>query len=291
MSGLRLLGDDAMTARTITETGEDVRLSALPDRRYNATTHGVLSRHTVLPWEDGAEYEGLLQSFLAEYNPTGPTEEHLVEEIAGIVWRKRRLRMAEGVAYRETLRDKVRGSANSTDYLRDRDRARMVEAACVDIAGPNFNGKCSDLSEAITSDNASTKEELADIEALLKAVGRARKLLKAEDPTSYPRALASLGRVTREWWAEELEEADPEEGYKPVAEHLAEFLEREAEPHLMKELAGLRVREPVRDFALASSLDPIKMDNLARYETHLDRKLERTLAMLLRIQELHKQGD
>ena len=58
--------------------------------RFNALRHGVLSRHTVLPWEDRGEYEALLDAVAAEQAPEGPTEEHLVEELAGIIWRKRR---------------------------------------------------------------------------------------------------------------------------------------------------------------------------------------------------------
>jgi hypothetical protein len=50
--------------------------------RFNALRHGVLSRHTVLPWEDGEEYRSLLEALVAEHNPRGPTEEHLVEELA-----------------------------------------------------------------------------------------------------------------------------------------------------------------------------------------------------------------
>ena len=68
--------------------------------RFNALRHGVLSRHTVLPWEDGEEYLLLLGAFVAEHKPQGPTEEHLVEELAGILSRKRRLRLAEAAAHR-----------------------------------------------------------------------------------------------------------------------------------------------------------------------------------------------
>ena len=63
--------------------------------RFNALRHGVLSVHTVLPWEDKAEYEALLNALVEEHVPHGPTEEHLVEEIAGVFWRKGRLRLAE----------------------------------------------------------------------------------------------------------------------------------------------------------------------------------------------------
>jgi hypothetical protein len=77
--------------------------------RFNALRHGVLSRHTVLPWEDRSEYESLLGALVAEHMPDGPTEEHLVEELAGIIWRKRRLRMAEAAVYREKLRHDATG--------------------------------------------------------------------------------------------------------------------------------------------------------------------------------------
>ena len=63
--------------------------------RFNALKHGVLSRYTVLPWENADEYAVLMASLVAEHRPNGPTEEHLVEELAGILWRKLRLRLAE----------------------------------------------------------------------------------------------------------------------------------------------------------------------------------------------------
>src|SRR5215472_4081834 len=55
--------------------------------RFNAVRHAVLSKHIVLAWEDAAEYQSLLGALVQEYAPQGPTELHLVEEIAGIIWR------------------------------------------------------------------------------------------------------------------------------------------------------------------------------------------------------------
>src|SRR5215510_4969895 len=71
--------------------------------RFNALRHGVLSRYTVLPWESTDEYRAVVEALVAEHGPQGPTEEHLVEEIAGILWRKRRLRLAEAAAHRRGL--------------------------------------------------------------------------------------------------------------------------------------------------------------------------------------------
>ena len=68
--------------------------------RFNALRHGVLSVHTVLPWEDKAEYGALLNALVEEYLPHGPSEEHLVEEI---IWRKRRLRLAEAASHRRGI--------------------------------------------------------------------------------------------------------------------------------------------------------------------------------------------
>ena len=76
--------------------------SSYETTRFNALRHGVLSRHTVLPWEDRSEYQSLLNALVVEHAPDGPTEEHLVEELAGTIWRKRRLRMAEAAVYRES---------------------------------------------------------------------------------------------------------------------------------------------------------------------------------------------
>src|SRR5438132_12677836 len=72
--------------------------------RFNALRHGVLSQYTVLPWEDEDEYRALTEALAAEHSPEGPTEEHLVEELAGIIWRKRRLRLAESAVYHRALK-------------------------------------------------------------------------------------------------------------------------------------------------------------------------------------------
>jgi len=73
--------------------------------RFNALRHGILSRYTVLPWEDADEYSTLLTALIAEHSPHGPTEEHLVEELAAVLWRKRRLRMAEAASHRRGLEE------------------------------------------------------------------------------------------------------------------------------------------------------------------------------------------
>ena len=50
-------------------------------------------------------------------------------------------------------------------------------------------------------------------------------------------------------------------------------------------------RPAVRDQAFGEALDPVKIERLCRYEVHLDRKLERTLAMLLKLKELRRTAE
>src|SRR3954447_22874065 len=90
---------------TETTTALPVETGGTKITRFNALRHGVLSRYTVLPWEDPEEYQTLVAALVAEHAPQGPTEEHLVEELAGILWRKRRLRLAEAAAHRRGLDD------------------------------------------------------------------------------------------------------------------------------------------------------------------------------------------
>jgi hypothetical protein len=48
-------------------------------------------------------------------------------------------------------------------------------------------------------------------------------------------------------------------------------------------------RPLIREQAFGDALEPKKLERLGRYEVHLDRKLERMLAMLLRLKELRRE--
>jgi hypothetical protein len=91
-------------------------------------------RATVLPWEDEGEYQTLLNALVAEHTPKGPTEEHLVEELAGIFWRKRRLRLAEAAVYRDKLRRDATSYAGGAQHQPDRSSEYSLRPSV--IAGP-----------------------------------------------------------------------------------------------------------------------------------------------------------
>ena len=160
--------------------------------RFNAVRHGVLSEATVLPWEDEAEYAKLLEALVEEYRPRGPTEDHLVEEIAGVIWRKRRLRLAEAGSYWKNV-DKA------TDFSSDSfDKRRVLPTL-----------------DALLTTPAGTAKDIAKVQNRLTAVSRARDILMAGKAGAYKAAMAELDERTKAHWQEqiapELEDLDEDE--------------------------------------------------------------------------------
>ena len=246
--------------------------------RFNALKHGVLSRYTVLPWEDAEEYGALVVALTTEHSPRGPTEEHLVEELAGILWRKRRLRLAEAAAYR-------RGLSGTLASHRE-----TVKVALVHLDATDQSERVVDAIRATVDQTAEDIREMEEDEAMTR---RALDLLSSTRNDAYEAALASLRDDTREWW-EGVLDGDPGElyeGEEPAtadAESLRRFLEGDVLSWFENRRKELSNRPLIREQAFGESLDPNKLERLGRYEVHLDRKLERILSMLLRLQDLRR---
>jgi hypothetical protein len=153
--------------------------------RFNALRHGVLSRYTVLPWENTDEYQTLVAALVAEHAPQGPTEENLVEELAGVLWRKRRLRLAEAAAHR-------RGLENSFSSYRETAKAALAHITKAD--------KTVDVSEAVHATPADTEEEICDLDDDEAMTRRALEILESQRNDAYEAALAELREDTQEWW-------------------------------------------------------------------------------------------
>jgi hypothetical protein len=117
--------------------------------------------------------------------------------------------------------------------------------------------------------------------------------LAGRSSSAYARALAALREDTQQWWTDQLacdledygEEQTP---YAADAESLRRFLETEILPWFDKRKRELYYRPQIRAQAIGEAFDPGRLDGFIRYEVHLDRKLERILAMLLRLQDLRR---
>ena len=259
--------------------------------RFNAVKHGILSNDTVLPWEDPEEYEGLLGSFVKEHGPIGPTEEHLVEELAGIIWRKRRLRLAETATFRRGLKDTVEEGIPRPHLLLTPVTYSSSATAALISAGQHVYPVNTDVTEAIHCDAEEAAQQADELRAASAQARKALRLLRDGKDKAYERALSALNPETRELWRKSLGEGagelDP--NYTTTADGLAEWIENQGQPQLQNRLVVLEHRDAIRTQAFGDAFKPEQLENLARYETHLDRKLEHTLAMLVKLQQLRRE--
>lgn len=236
--------------------------------RFNALKHGVLSRHVVLPHEDRGEFDDLLAALAMEHQPGGATELHLVEELAGILWRKRRVLMAEGAYINQGLK----GAARNAESV-------IPSAAPFEMG---LSGKDTDLRDLLDLTPEEVSERQRDAKHDLEATQKAASMLRRGGANAYEKALRALQPDSREWWQSYVED----EEYLPTAEGLAQFIREHLEPLCIGIEKEARHHEAIKAQTLGEGLQVYRLEKLNRYETHLDRKFERTLAMLLKLKEL-----
>jgi len=251
--------------------------------RFNSIRFGLRSAYTVLPWENREAYEALCQALIDHHNPVGPTETHLVAEVAGIIWRQQRVRMAEGAVYRKELAEEVRNNYRAED---------SVQAAIVGKAPACLRmGK---VSLASTVGPAEDRAAIAQAAEALKQVMKIRAKLEKE--TDYAKALTRLPEEVRETYEIEYlgEQLELDDGtqftYEKLPGDLVFYLDNELIPRLEAQAMQHRYAEDIANQLKGQAFNPEKLELIGRYETHLDRKLERMLAMLLKMQELRLKG-
>ena len=213
--------------------------------------------------------------------PQGPTEEHLVEELAHIFWRKRRLRLAEAAAHRRGL-GKVLSLSNFEN---------TPEGAV--ISGPPFQIKW--IEKAISATDQRSAEELVNLKQERERAKTALEVLQASGVDAYDQAVEALGPQARQEWQDRItyDGADFEDGedFNANATDLLRFLTEHLLPEHDEREIRIKDRPLVQAQAFGESFDPDRLEVLARYEVHLDRKLERTLTMLWGLKKLRRSVD
>jgi hypothetical protein len=109
-------------------------------------------------------------------------------------------------------------------------------------------------------------------------------LLSSRRNEACEAALAALRDDTQTWWADTLD-GDPDEREEdeqpatPDAEGLRRFIEGQGLPWFENRKKELTNRPLIREQVFGESLNPDKLERLARDEVHLDRKFERTIRL------------
>lgn len=228
--------------------------------RYNAVKHGVLSKEVVLDWESQEDYNSLVADFEAEYQPQGITETYLVTELAQIIWRKRRLRMAEKTIIKGNLSFSGNGAIKKAIY--GHSEIKKIEGKVED----SFRGTDKEVQKKI----AELQETINTFQALY------------DKDYTYEEYMQNIEDYLKANWKEWLEEK-----YTTTVEAFRQFLKDVYIDYYQEKLNPLLVRASIKYEALCEAVEPTKKyDNISRYESHLDKKFEKTLGMIVKLQEL-----
>jgi hypothetical protein len=165
-----------------------------------------------------------------------------------------------------------------------------VKVALVHLDATDQSERVVDAIRATAIDTEEDIREMQEDEAMTR---RALALLGSRRKDAYEAALAALREDTQAWWAEVLA-PDPDELEEDKAPATADakglrlFLEAEVLPWFEKRKKELANRPLIREQAFGEALDAEKLEQLGRYEVHLDRKLERMLTMLVHLKDLRR---
>ncbi len=261
--------------------------------KHNALRHGIFSEVTVLPGESSDEYESLLIGLSEALKPEERLEKLLVEKLAMLSWRYRRLLEAEGAEIRQGT--EFLEWDQRTRYSREAEMAKRripgevkssVEISCLipEIQNPEILEYCLklllDLQNGIKSRGFSK-----DIDSSILAIIYGPKMNLHE---TLPRRYSVWCNISTT-----PEEERQRNGYSTPEECKNRVLsEIEVE---IRRLRDYRQEQAEKEYE-RTKLEILRrkvpesgnLDRLLRYETTLERAFDRTLSQLERAQRIRK---
>lgn len=242
----------------------------------------------LLPWESQAEFRALHSSFHAGHQPKGATEVSLVDQLAWIEWRRRRLMLGERAAHMASLQERM-----GDDYKKRQTLSRA-------LIGQEGRAEKDELAETLRH---APERDQADVDDATEDERQTRKgIAVLEGGGAYAKGLAAIRLDTRGWWDDVLADdiathpdGRPTEGeeyipYRADAASLLRFLKEDVLPTIEKTRSQAARRPAIRLQAQGESLDPHRADRIFALDERLTRQFEKTLAMLIKLREFRAAG-
>jgi hypothetical protein len=238
----------------------------------------------LLPWESQAEFRALHAAFHAEHQPKGATEVSLVDQLAWIEWRRRRLMLGERAAHLASLQER----------MGDEYKARQTLSRA--LIGHEGHAEKDELAETLRH---APERDQPDVDDAAEDERLTRKgIAVLEGGGAYAKGLAAIRSDTRGWWDDVLADdivthpdGQPNEGeeyipYRADAASLLRFLKEDVLPTIEKTRSQAARRPAIRLQAHGESLDPFRADRIFALDERLTRQFEKTLGMLIRLREM-----
>ena len=243
--------------------------------KYNAVKYGIFSKHTVMHWENKNDYDSILNDLIEEYQPNNLTERHLIVELANIIWSKMRLKYAEKASLQKELNENVNGYFST----RKAEEALLKEERTLG----NFN-----IKNTLVITDANTKLELNKLKEYLSYCDKSIDILTETD--NYKQGLSALHIDDQDKWSDTWVDDDDDGTYSPTSDDLLQWVE-DCQSKYQDSIYELENKDKVKDQVLGSTfLSDEAMNKYMRYENHLDKKFEKTLAMFFKLREIRSNG-
>jgi hypothetical protein len=251
--------------------------------KLNAFKYGLFSTVVVLRGESRAEYLSLLTGLQQDFQPQGTLETVLVESLAVLWWRKRRLYQAESAEISEKI--KFTGSDSfANQYIEAWDLSRAAIASGGMLKYSNNLYVVRQAREMLVSIRGEiTKPEFQEESRIFK------KIYGEDQDGATPYGIPLFYEILKiTAWQKE------KSGDKPAAVMLREIMLRlvDGEIERLKELEEMLEAEERRriKFKSVAAFVPGQevSDRLLRVDAHLSREIEKVLNRLERLQRMRK---
>lgn len=262
--------------------------------KYNARKHGIFSQETVLKGESRPQYESVLAGLLDDFQPVGSAEELLVEKLATLSWRYRRLLIAESAEIQRGAEliecEKAFEIQQEVNQIEQEQETAAITSDAPGLIGrihnPTILASCMEsLVELRDRIKADGFEEERDLEILQKIYG------------GSDRFRISQTLLDSYWaWQRTLEVSEEErerEGYASPSKcvrNVLDEIDREIRrlEEFQKSQASIEASQNKLNRLRLQVPDSPALERLLRYEASLDRSFDRTLSQLERLQRMRR---
>ena len=260
--------------------------------KFNATKHGIFSTVVVLKWETRAGFDSLLDGLMRDCQPQGRLEEILVEKLAMILWRHRRLLISEGGEISKThrfliwekaasLQDAVTKNADSSKSKQETPSNRGL---FWDVSNLKMLDRCLELLSRLRDSIETDGFEPEYDERILKEIYGSTKI---------PNEGGTLASSYKNWCDQSIEAEDPTIKHMGPSEEtcrknmLDEIdLEVGRLKQIREQYAAIETERNSLELLRSRIPEGPQLERLLRYEASLERSFDRTLAQLERLQRI-----
>jgi hypothetical protein len=280
-------GPQSRTDHTAIRKATGPRTSKGKDRsKFNARKHGLLSKAVLLQDESRAEYGVLLNGLIEDCQPQGKLEAVLVENLAAVLWRKRRLFQAE-------TKEIEKAKLQHFDLVLQN---KAGELQCAQLGGSSDvklgqGNLRTVLRDAIEIFNIQRLIFMADDPENIESIRRNLEMMfgcemEGPQPYSWRQMSLILSKLVTKASAKRNNCEDQPDAKKMILETIGEEILRLTELHDdAVKIEALRNRYSVA----GPSVPPQAVsEHLMRYEAHLSREIDRILCRLERLQRIRK---